>query len=122
MYYSKGDLMRIEIKRDAMAPAIIITFHTKSEKFDSDYERMKFFRGLHGWKQMVPKEHKKYIYRRRGLLDEVPHSKIADSVFMMALEHMKRVSDYFNEWEDKVDFEIMKVMVEKQRLLNMLRE
>jgi hypothetical protein len=105
-----------------MAPAVIITFHTKTSEFDSDYERNKFFKNLYGWKQVVPKEHKKYFYRRKGILDEVPHTKIADSVFMIAQKNLQQVQEFFDEWEKKVDYDIMKVMVEQQKLRRMLFE
>jgi len=111
--------MRIEIRNGDGVHAVIITFDTKIQDFDSDYDRNKFFRGLHGWKQTVPSGEKKYFYRRNGLLDEVPHIKVADSAFIVAMENMKRVLDYFDEWSDKVDYEIMEIMMSKSRA-NML--
>ena len=42
--------------------------------------------------------------------------KIADSVFAIAMEHMKRVEEFFKEWEDKVDYEMMEVMMRRNRL------
>jgi hypothetical protein len=107
--------MRVVIRK-GFGTAVIISFHTRSSKFDSDYERSKFFRELHGWKQTIPKENKKYIYKRSGLLDQVPHIKIADSVFMVAMEHMKRMSEFFDEWNDKVDCNMMEVMVNMKKL------
>ncbi|MBI4163060.1 MAG: hypothetical protein HY513_05230 [Candidatus Aenigmarchaeota archaeon] len=123
--------MRIEIKRNvnrrtlgtsiSLKPVIIITFHTKPAAFDSDYDRSKFFRELHGWRQSVPKNDRTYTYRRRGLLDEVPHVKIADSVFMAALENMERIESFFEEWEKKVDFDIMEVMMQKNSIEKLFR-
>ncbi len=107
--------MRIEIRKKGMTSAVIITFHTNSDRFDSDYERIKFFRGLHGWKQVVPREEKRYYYRRNGLLDEVPHVRIADSVFAVMLKDMQRIVEYFGQWDDKIDFEIMRITMEKKR-------
>ena len=111
--------MRIDIKKSDMKKAVIITFRTHSEKFKSPYERSKFFRELHGWKQIVPREGKKYSYKREGLLDEIPHMKIADSVFIAAAEHMKKIKEFFNQWEEKVDFETMKIMCKKKQLMEM---
>jgi hypothetical protein len=109
--------MKIEIRRGPNARAVIISFGTRSERFESAYERNKFFRGLYGWEQVV----KGYRYRRPGLLDEVPHAKIADSVFMVALEHMQRVMEYFKQWQRKVEWEMMEVMLERERLLREFR-
>ncbi|MEM7819801.1 MAG: hypothetical protein QXD48_03150 [Candidatus Aenigmatarchaeota archaeon] len=109
--------MRIEIKKNNLATAIIVTFHTKTERFKSDYERIKFFRELYGWKQIVPKNNKRYLYRRTGLLDEIPHAKIADSSFMVAANNIQQIIDFFNEWEDKVEYDIMKIMMEKRELM-----
>ena len=114
--------MRIEIHKKGLRQAVIITFHTKSEKFNSNYERNKFFRGLHGWKQIIPSEKKKYLYKRSGLLDEIPHAKIADSVVMVAMENMKRIMRYFDEWENKIDYEMTEVMMEREKLKKMFRQ
>ena len=104
--------MRITIKRGS--EMVIITFRTRTERFESDYERNKFFRGLYGWKQIVPKNHKRYLYHRAGLLDEIDHEKIADSVFMVAMKDMQRIMQYFEEWHDKVECEAMEVFVKKR--------
>ncbi len=106
--------MRIEVRKKGLKQAVIITFHTKN--FNSDYERSKFFRELHGWKQTVPRENKKYFYRRKGVLDEVPHVKIADSVFMVAMENMRRMMDFFDEWEDKVECDMMEILLSREKL------
>src|SRR3990167_3919945 len=97
-----------------MRKVFIITFHSKA--FDSGYERSKFFKELHGWKQNV----KNYEYRRKGVLDEVPHVKIADSVFMVAAEHMKRMEEFFRQWEDNVEFETTEIMIRNQRIMKKL--
>ena len=111
--------MRIVIKKNE-SNAVIITFHTHIERFDSDYERSKFFRELHGWKQVVPGNEKSYSYRRSGFLDEVPHMKIADSVFMVAQERIKEVVKFFDEWENKVDYDMMHVKVVEEKIMKML--
>lgn len=105
--------MRIEIR--GMENAVIITFRTHVDRFDSDYERIKFFRGLHGWNQVVPRENKRYAYRRSGLLDEIPHVKIADSVFAVMHRDMERIMEYFDQWEDKIDVELTRVMMERKK-------
>lgn len=105
--------MKITIKRGS--EMVIITFRTRTDRFESDYERNKFFRGLYGWKQIVPKNHKKYLYHRAGLLDSIEHEKIADSVFMVAIRDMDRVMRYFEEWHDKVDCEAMEVFLRRRR-------
>ncbi len=110
--------MKIEIRN--FQNAVIVTFHTKTEMFDSDYERMKFFRGLYGWKQVVPKNNKKYQYHRNGVMDEVPHTKIANSVFIVAIENMKRITEYFRQWEDKIDFEMTEIFLRKKMFEQMM--
>jgi hypothetical protein len=112
--------MKIEIRGNGAA--VIITFDTQAKKFDSDYERNKFFRELHGWKQTVPSNGKRYEYRRPGLLDEIPHIRVADSAFIVAMEHMKRMEKFFKEWEDKVEYDMMKIMMQDHTLLRKLFE
>ncbi len=111
--------MRIEIRKNGV-PVAIVTFHTRPEKFESDYERVKFFRGLHGWNQVVPNKQKRYVYRRPGLLEGVPHVKVADSAFIIAMEHAKRIMDYFDEWSDKVEVEMMEAMMRDRDVIRRL--
>lgn len=113
----RSEAMKIEIRRGPNARVVIFTFGTRSERFDSPYERNKFFRGLYGWQQVV----RGYRYRRLGLLDEIPHMKIADSVFMVSLEHMEQVMGYFKQWQRKVEWEMMEVMMEREKLLKEFR-
>lgn len=112
--------MRIEIRRGTDGRAVIVSFDTRTERFESASERNKFFRGLYGWEQVVPGANKRYRYRRPGLLDDVPHIKISDSVFLIAADRMRRVLEYFKQWEEKVDFDMMEVMLENRRLLREL--
>ena|SRR3989344_2795238 len=114
--------MRVEIRRkeEGGSEAVIITIHTRADRFASGYERSKFFRELHGWNQTVPHEQKRYVYRRRGVLDDVPHVKIADSVFMVAVQHMERMRTFLDGWEEKVEFDLMHVKVMEERMRKML--
>ena len=60
----------------------------------------------------MPSGGKRYEYRRPGLLDEVPHIRVADSAFIVAMEHMKRMERFFDEWHDKVHCDMMKIMMD----------
>jgi hypothetical protein len=113
--------MRIEIRR-GNGKAVIVSFDTRSERFESATERNRFFRGLYGWEQVVPSERKNYRYRRPGLLDDVPHMKISDSVFMVAADHIKRVLQYFEQWHEKVEFDMFEVMLARQRMREFMRK
>jgi len=112
--------MRIEIRRGSQR-AIIISFDTRSDKFESNYERNKFFRELHGWEQVVPHGQKKYRYYRPGLLNEIPHVKISDSVFMVEEDHTERIKEFFDQWRRKVEYELLQVIVERQKFMKALK-
>jgi len=45
------------------------------------------------------------------LLDEIPHIKVDNSVFIVAMEHMKRMMQFFDEWEDKVRVKTFPVLL-----------
>lgn len=108
--------MRINIKRNKDGEvAVLISFDCHSEKFESKYERNKFFRGLYGWKQTIRKDKSVYNYRREGLLDEIPHIKVDSSVFIVAMKEMNRILKYMKEWEDKIDYKIFKVLLDQDR-------
>ena len=113
--------MRVIVRKNSNN-AVIITFHTHVSRFESDYERSKFFRELHGWNQTVPKNGKRYVYRRPGLLDEVPHIKVADSAFIVAMENMQRMLKYFDEWSNKVECEMMQIMMQDPAMIRKLME
>lgn len=97
--------------------AVLICFTVRSKKFDSNYERNKFFRGLYGWKQMIKKEmadggEKKYVYERKGLLDDISHKKVDQSSFFVDMEDAEEIFRFFEEWADKVMLNAFKVILE----------
>ncbi len=98
--------------------AVMICFNVKSDEFDSNYERNKFFRKLYGWKQMIRKKmaggkEKKYVYERNGLLDEIPHKKVDQSSFIVDIEDAEQIFRFFEEWTDKVMWNTFKVLLEE---------
>jgi hypothetical protein len=116
---AKVKIMRIEIRKGDM-PVVIISFHTRNEKFESDYERSKFFRELHGWKQTVPRNGKRYVYERKGVLNEIPHIKVADSTFIVPSEDAHALMNYMHEWADKVECEMLNMMMRQQEFMRRL--
>lgn len=96
---------------------ILICFNISSKKFDSNYERNKFFRGLYGWKQMIQKKtkegKKKYEYERKGILDEVPYKKVDQSSFIVETDDAKKIFEFFDEWTDKVMWNTFKVLIDE---------
>lgn len=108
--------MRIEIKRSKDNTAILITFDTVKENFESPSERNRFFWELYGRKQVVTKEGKRYEYEKEGLMDEIPNLKVSDSVFIIMQENMKRMMEFFREWQDKVEFDTFPVLLDPKRV------
>ena len=108
--------MRIEIKKKKGRTAVLISFDTIRENFKSASERNRFYWNLHGRKQVVVKSSGRYEYNREGLLEEIPHIKVANSVFIIAIEHMKRMMKFFNEWEKKVELKTFPVLLDEDEL------
>ena len=106
--------MKIEIHDKDGKTAILISFDTVKEKFESPSERNRFYWQLYGRKQVVIKQSKRYEYQKEGLLEEIPHIKVADSVFIVAMNHMKRMMEFFDEWEDKVELKTFPVLLDKK--------
>jgi len=92
--------------------AVLFAFTVKSQEFHNNSERNKFFRALYGWKQVVPKENKEYVYQREGLLDEMPHVKVDQSSFIVPEENFDRIFEFFDEWSKKVIWRNFKVLLE----------
>jgi len=95
--------------------AVLITFTVKSSKFDSMSERNKFYKELYGWKQIVKKQEKRYVYRRDGLLDEMPHIKVDQSIFIIMKKHMERMIKFLEEWEDKIKWDKFDVLLDEEQ-------
>ncbi|MBU3896779.1 MAG: hypothetical protein KJ697_02495 [Nanoarchaeota archaeon] len=106
--------MKIVIKKKKNGTGILISFSTQGENFKSVSERSKFFEKLHGRKQIIIRQKKKYEYHRLGVLDEVPHIPVDNSVFIIMQEHMKQMEEFFNQWEDKVMFKTFPVLLDKE--------
>ena len=107
--------MRIEINKKKGITAILISFDTLREKFESASERNRFYWSLYGRKQIIVKQSGRYEYDREGLLESIPHIKVSDSVFIIAMEHMKKMMEFFEEWHDKVIFETFPVLLDERR-------
>ena len=114
--------MRIEIRKRGIETAILISFDTNTEKFESNYDRNKFFSGLYGRKQIVIKQEKRYVYHRNGMLDQIPHKRVGDSVFLIMREHLRMMERFFREWEDKVEFKAFPVLLPKKEIRMMQKE
>ena len=56
--------MRIEIRKKREQTAVLISFDTVKEKFESASERNRFYWELHGRKQVVVKQSGRYEYDR----------------------------------------------------------
>jgi len=101
--------------------ASLLTYNTEREKFESVYERNKFYRGLFGYKQTVKKNGKKYKYDKDGLMDRIPNVRIDDSVFILPESEEKSVEEYFSKWGDKVSYHIFTVMIDDKKILDKIR-
>lgn len=105
--------MDSEIKTDKSGNlAALISFCVNSSKFGSNYKRNKFYRGLYGWKQAVKKSGKKYVYHRKGILDRIPNIKVDKSVYIVSLKEIEKIRSYMEEWGDKIDYKIFRVLLE----------
>ena len=114
------NIMKVSIKKQSRA--MLISFHSKSKAFSSPSERNKFFFGLHGRRQTVRKGGVKYIYRRKGILDSVPHIKVDDSVFIVSRGNASKVLKFFEEWQDKVGVKTFTVLLGEREMKKICRE
>ena len=101
--------------------AALITYNTERKNFDSVYERNKFYRGLFGYKQTVRKNGKEYEYEKDGLMDEIPHMRIDDSVFITPKSCISKVEEYFEGWGTKVSRHIFTVVIEDENILEKIK-
>ena len=102
--------------------ADLLTYNTIKDRFESVYERNKFYRGLFGYRQTVKKNGKEYEYEKDGLMDRVPNSRIDDSVFILAKKHTPEVLEYFVEWGEKVSHHVFTVVIDDEEILENIRD
>ncbi len=95
--------------------AVVVCFTAKREKFSSLSERNRFYWGLYGRKQIIVKKSKKYEYKREGLLNEIPHIKVDNSVFIITHKYLRKVIEYFREWEEKVEVKFFPIMLRETK-------
>jgi methionine aminopeptidase len=93
--------------------AVLIAFTLKSSKLSSSYEKVKFFKALYGWKQVVSSKKSRYEYERPGLLKGIPHVKVDQSSFLVQEEDLEKIVSFFEEWADKVIWKSFKVLLEE---------
>jgi len=62
---------------------------------------------------VIAKENKKYVYKRNGLLQEIPHIKVDQSSFIVPEEEFEKIIKFFEEWEDKVIWKNFKVLLDE---------
>lgn len=96
--------------------AALVTYETKRDRFDSRSERNKFYRGLFGYKRTVRRNDTVYKYDKDGLLDAVPHIKVADSVFLVKREDLNKFRQYFDRWSGKIETDLYRIKLENRRI------
>lgn len=89
-------------------------FSVRSKRFRSNYERNKFFRELYGWEQTIRRGERRYVYRRKGLLDLIPSQRIDESVFIVRRDDIDEIVRFFEKWVDKVMWRVFKVILEEK--------
>lgn len=93
-------------------PATLITYETDRNKFSSLSERNKFYRGLFGYTQTVKENGSVYHYEKDGIIDTIPHIKVADSVFILPEDEAEALREYLQKWGEKVQHKAYKIQLE----------
>ena len=114
--------MKIVIRKKGNNTAILISFDIQSENFKSPSEKTKFFEELYGRRQIIRRKKKVYTYYREGVLGHINHIPVDKSVFIVAQEHMKRMEQFFNEWENKVMVKSFPVLITDKQLKKLKEE
>ena len=97
-----------------MRKAVLICFSIQTKKFRNNYEKCKFFKALYGWKQIIPKKEKTYVYERKGLLNRIPHLKVDQSSFIIPKNFLDEMIRFLEEWEDKVIWRHFEVLINEE--------
>jgi len=71
---------------------IAFSFPTGNDKVTSSA----FTKALYG--QKTSTHHGKYVYRKRGILDDIPYRKLIRGVFIIQDKDKKRIIDFFERF------------------------
>jgi len=63
-------------------------------------DRNKFCRKFLGWRDKS--QHSKYVYNRRGFIDDIPHVKVERAIFIFRKEDAEKVLSFLEEYKIKV--------------------
>ncbi len=96
--------------------AVLVSFSVRSDRFESDYERNKFYRKLYGWRQKIRKSYGDYEYYKEGLLDEIPFMKVDKSLFMISCSDLALIREYMDAWKRKVEYDVFDVVLTPQQI------
>ncbi len=97
---------------------MLVSFSMNCSRCQSS-ERDRFFKALYGWEQRVPSEKKTYVYRREGVLDDMPHMKVDQSSFIVPEGDFGRVISFFEQWSNKIIWKTFRVLLEKGQMEEM---
>lgn len=91
----------------------IIVFRLPPKK--KNVELSKFCQRLYG--QDTSSWKGKYHYRRRGLLDEIPHRKLLRGVIIIESKNLEKVVDFLERYDATVHFREIKLSKEDREIL-----
>lgn len=94
--------------------ALLVSYDTNRDRFDSLYERNKFFRGLFGYRQTVTENGKTYRYEKEGLLSTIPTIKVEDSVIILQDTDADALIEYLDGWGNKVEYRTFTVLLDDE--------
>lgn len=96
--------------------AVLFTYEAPLERFDSRSERNRFYRGLFGYRRTVRRNDRVYRYEKSGLMGDIPHIKVADSVFIIHRDNLQKVETYLDKWVGKVSYDVYRIRLEDHTL------
>lgn len=91
----------------------ILVFHLPPNMRNSDVG--KFVKQLYGQETSTQKG--RYRYRRKGLLDTIPHRKLQRGVVIIRMSDMENVMKLLNEWHAVVEMRIIQPTAEDIEIL-----
>ena len=101
--------------------ATLVSFSIRCDRCQVS-DRNKFFKMLYGWEQRVPSEKKTYTYKREGLLDTMPHTRVDQSSFIVPEANFDEVISFFEQWTNKIIWKTFKVLLNKNEMDEMFEE
>ena len=96
--------------------AVVFKLPTGNDKITSSA----FTKALHG--QKISTHHGKYVYRKRGILDDIPYRKLIRGAFIIQNKDKKQITDFLDRFYAEYYVRVIKLTEDDCEIMGLQSE